>query len=66
MKSSGYGMLFDWGMALKKAASKDPHKGAWSHFDAMEPDRRSWDLERIRYEGQEQGDWSGNILTTTN
>ena len=55
---SGNGMLFDLGTALKKAT---PNGGIhtreeWTYFDAMEPGRRPWDLERIRQEGQVQGE----------
>ena len=53
---SGNGMLFDLGMALKQVAPKGTHNRDWAYFDAMEPDRRPWDLERIRHEGQTQGD----------
>lgn len=53
---SGNGMLFDLGMALKQATPKGTHNRDWAYFDAMEPDRRPWDLERIRHEGQAQGD----------
>lgn len=55
---SGNGMLFDLGTALKRAA---PNGGIyrredWAYFDAMEPGRKPWDLERIRHEGQVEGD----------
>ncbi len=53
---SDAGLLFALGTALKKAEPKDPLKGHAHHFDAMAPDRRPWDLERIRQEGRVQGE----------
>ena len=50
---SGNGMLFNLGTALKSATLKGTHNRVWSYFDAI---RRPWDLDRIRHEGQTQGD----------
>ncbi len=54
--SSGKGLLYDLGTALRKAEPKAAHKREWNHFEAMEPDRQPWDLARIRHEGPRMGD----------
>ena len=51
-----FNMLFDLGMALKAASPKDADREEWNHFDAMHSHDRPWDLERIRLEGQVQGE----------
>ena len=55
---SSNGMLFDLGTVLKRSAPNGGiHKREeWTYFDAMDPSRRPWDLERIRQEGQVQGE----------
>ena len=54
--ASDAGLLFDLGTALKQAEPKDPLKGRSHRFDAMSPNDRPWDLERIRQEGRVQGE----------
>lgn len=55
-RRSGKGLLFDLGSALRGGDPIDPYGGDWHHFDSMYSDQQPWDLERIRNEGQRQGD----------
>ncbi len=48
------GLLYDLGVALKKAEPKDPLEGQWHHFDAFDPNGKPWDLDRIRQGGATQ------------
>ena len=48
--------MFDLGMALRKPEPMEPLKGESHHFDSMHANKRPWDLERIRQEGQVQGE----------